>query len=119
MDSRHRGRGLAGRALGAELRQRGVAKDDIEAALSELDPDQELATARELIARRLPGTAGMQAPARMRRLAGLLARKGYSAGLAYRVVREALEQESDGGHVPIYDLDDLSGPDDGAEAAEA
>jgi regulatory protein len=29
----------------------------------------------------------------MRRLTGLLARKGYPAGLAYRVIREALEQE--------------------------
>jgi cobalamin biosynthesis protein CbiG len=29
----------------------------------------------------------------VRRLTGLLARKGYPPGLAYRVVREALEQE--------------------------
>ena len=62
VDSRHHGRGLAGRALGAELRQRGVAQDDIEAALSELDPEQELATARELVARRLAGTAGHARP---------------------------------------------------------
>ena len=34
VESRHHGRGLAGRALGAELRQRGVAQDDIQAALS-------------------------------------------------------------------------------------
>ena len=119
VDSRHHGRGLAGRALGAELRQRGVAQEDIKAALSELDPEQELATARQLIARRLPGTAGMPAPARMRRLAGLLARKGYSAGLAYRVVREALEQESGDGHVPAFGPDDLAEPDDDCEAAEA
>jgi regulatory protein len=112
VDSRHRGRGLASRALGAELRQRGVQQEDIEAALSELDPDQELVTARELIARRLPGTAGMPAPARMRRLVGLLARKGYSAGLAYRVVRAALEQEAGDGRVPGYDLSDLPEPDD-------
>lgn len=105
VDSRHHGRGLAGRALGAELRQRGVSQDDIKAALSELDPERELATARELIARRLPGTAGMPAPARMRRLVGVLARKGYSAGLAYRVVREALEREAVDGHVSSHDLD--------------
>ena len=29
----------------------------------------------------------------MRRLTGLLARKGYPPGMAYRVIREALEQE--------------------------
>jgi len=119
VESRHYGRGLAARALGAELRQRGVASEDIETALSGLDPGQELKTARELVARRLASTAGMPVPARMRRLAGVLARKGYSAGLAYRVVREALEQERGDRPVPFYDLDDLDEPDElGEEAAE-
>ncbi len=118
VDSRHHGRGLAGRALGAELRQRGVAQDDIKAALSELSPDTELATARDLIARRLPATAGMPGPARMRRLAGVLARKGYSPGLAYRVVREALEEEATGGCVPSFDVADLPEPTEEDEPAE-
>jgi regulatory protein len=117
VDSRHHGRGLAGRALGAELRQRGVAQDDIQAALSELDPEQEIATARELIARRLASTASMPVPARMRRLTGVLARKGYPPGLAYRVVREALEQEAEGG-ASFDDLEVIPEPDDIDEAAE-
>jgi regulatory protein len=116
VDSRHYGRGLASRALGAELRQRGVARDDIQAALSELSPDVELQTARELVARRLPGTAGLPVPARMRRLVGVLARKGYSSGLAYRVVREALEAEAGDDHVPLDELPDLPEPEAGAEA---
>jgi regulatory protein len=116
VDSRHHGRGLAGRALGAELRQRGVARDDIQAALSELSPDIELRTAHELIARRLPGTAGMPVQARMRRLAGVLARKGYSSGLAYRVVREALEAEAEVGRVPRIELEDLAEPDEADES---
>ena len=119
VDSRHHGRGLAGRALGAELRQRGVAQDDIQVALRELDPEQELATARELVARRLTATAGMPLPARTRRLTGVLARKGYAAGLAYRVVREALEQEGGDCRVPFDDLDVLGEPDDDPEAAGA
>jgi regulatory protein len=118
VDSRHYGRGLASRALGAELRQRGVARDDIQAALSELSADVELETARELVARRLPGTAGMPAPARMRRLVGVLARKGYSAGLAYRVVRDALEAEAGDDHVPGYELADLPEPDGEDETTE-
>ena len=118
VESRHLGRGLASRALGAELRQRGVGQQDIQAALEELDPDQELATARELVARRLPATAKMPAPARMRRLVGMLARKGYAGGLAYRVVREALEQESGPGPVPFYDLDDLPELEADENAAE-
>jgi len=112
VESRHHGRGLAGRALGAELRQRGVTTDDIEAALSQLDPAQELATARELVERRLPATAAMSLPARMRRLTGVLARKGYSPGLAYRVVREALEHETAAGGAAAYDLAHLAEPDD-------
>jgi regulatory protein len=60
----------------------------------------------------------MPVPARMRRLAGVLARKGYSPGLAYRVVREALEAEAAGGHVPLHDFADLPEPDDVDEAAE-
>jgi regulatory protein len=93
VESRHHGRGLARRALAAELRQRGVETDDIKAAVSDLDPEQEYATARALIERRLAGTRGLARPARFRRLMGVLARKGYSEGLAYRVVREALEYE--------------------------
>lgn len=118
VESRHHGRGLAGRALGAELRQRGVASGDIESALSQLDPEQELATARELIARRLPATAGMPVPARMRRLTGVLARKGYPPGLAYRVVREALEQETADASSAAFDLALLAEPADDEVPAE-
>jgi regulatory protein len=111
VESRHHGRGLAGRALGAELRRKGVAPENIAGALEELAPDQELATARELVARRLPGTRGQPGPARMRRLTGMLARKGYGPGLAFRVVREALEQEAaDTGRAPYY-LADMPEPD--------
>jgi regulatory protein len=93
VESRHQGRGLAGRALAAELGRRGVPRSDIKVAVEQLSPDTELATARALVARRLASTRGMPGPARVRRLAGMLARKGYGPGLTYRVVREALEQE--------------------------
>jgi regulatory protein len=119
VDSRHHGRGLAGRALGSELRQRGVAQEDIQAALRELDPEQELATAHDLVARRLAATAGMPVQARMRRLTGVLARKGYGPGLAFRVVREALEGEGGVCHVSFDDLEVLPEPEDDPEAAGA
>jgi len=93
VESRHYSRGLASRALGAELRQRGVEAADISDALEQLDPEQELQTARELVARKLASTRGEPFPTRLRRLMGTLARRGYSQALAYRVVREALEQE--------------------------
>jgi regulatory protein len=93
VDSRHRGRGLARRALTAELRQRGVDEGDVRAAVADLGPEEEAAAARRLVDAKLAATRGRPLATRMRRLTGLLARKGYPAGLAYRVIREALEQE--------------------------
>ena len=96
VESRHYSRGLAGRALSAELKQRGVAADAIRAAIDEqLSPDAEASAARRLIERKLTATRGLPPEQRTRRLAGLLARKGYPAGLAFRVIREALESEGD------------------------
>ncbi|WP_203432902.1 regulatory protein RecX [Jiangella asiatica] len=93
VESRHTGRGLARRALGHELRTRGVDADVVAEAVEAVDPEQEERTARELVAQRLPGTRRLDPTARTRRLTGVLARKGYPAGLAFRVVREALEAE--------------------------
>jgi len=93
VDSRHRGRGLARRALTAELRQRGVDEGEVRAAVEDLGPEQEAAAARRLVDAKLAATRGRPLATRMRRLTGLLARKGYPAGMAYRVIREALEQE--------------------------
>ncbi|MEW9531505.1 recombination regulator RecX [Microbispora sp. NPDC049125] len=98
--SRHTGRGLARRALAQELRHRGVDEETVKEAVEQLDPDQEVETARALVARKLGATRGAEPQARTRRLVGMLARKGYPPGLAFRVVREALEAEG-------VDVDDL------------
>jgi regulatory protein len=95
VESRHRGRGLARRALSQELRKRGVDGVDASAALDTLEPEQELATAHQLVARRLASTARLEPAARVRRLAGMLARKGYPPALALRVVREQLGDEAE------------------------
>jgi regulatory protein len=102
--SRHAGRGLARKALAHELRTRGVADPLVAAAVEELDPEQEAATARELAAKRLRASRGLDATVRFRRTASLLARKGYSSQLAYRVIREALEAERDGAAEDLPDL---------------
>ncbi len=93
VESRHQGRGLASAALRAELKNRGVASDDIQGALEELDPGAEAETARRLVDRKLASMTNLSPEAKTRRLAGMLARKGYPAALAFRVVREALEAE--------------------------
>ncbi|MFI9154259.1 recombination regulator RecX [Streptomyces sp. NPDC053367] len=95
VESRHHGRGLARRALARELRTKGVDPTLIDSAVAQLDSEQEEATARELVARKLRATRGLDRDKRLRRLAGMLARKGYSEGMALRVVRQALEEEGE------------------------
>ncbi|MEU6671217.1 recombination regulator RecX [Streptomyces sp. NPDC046727] len=95
VESRHHGRGLARRALARELRTKGVDSALIDEAVGQLDSEQEEATARELVARKLRATRGLDRDKRLRRLAGMLARKGYSEGMALRIVRQALEEEGE------------------------
>jgi regulatory protein len=108
--SRHRGRGLAGRALGQELRRKGVDDDVVRDAVDGLDDEQQESTARALVARRLQSTRGLPTDARVRRLAGMLARKGYSGGLAFRVVREALAAEGEDAELDHDALEALDTP---------
>ncbi len=95
VESRHHGRGLARRALAQELRTRGVDAEAIGHAVGQLDAEQEEETARALVDRKLRATRGLEREKRIRRLAGMLARKGYAEGLALRVVRRALEEEGE------------------------
>ena len=93
--SRHRHRGLGRRAIAVELRRKGVADEVAGEALAEIDTESEDRRARELVDRKLRSVAVDTADRRAtaaRRLVGMLARKGYSAGTAYRVVREALAE---------------------------
>lgn len=95
VESRHHSRGLARRALARELRTKGVESQVIEDAVGQLDADQEARTARALVEAKLRATRGLEREKRIRRLAGMLARRGYGEGLALRVVRQALEEEGD------------------------
>jgi len=89
--SRQETKGLAARALGHELRRKGVPDELVEAALEDVDPEGERERARALVERRLTSLHGLDREVQTRRLAGFLARKGYDAGLAYQVIREALD----------------------------
>jgi regulatory protein len=105
VNSRHVGRGLARRALSAELRQRGVDPQTTQEAVAALDPDTEEATARELVRKRLRSMASLEPAVAQRRLLGMLGRKGYPAGVAYRVIRDEMAATG-------ADADELLRPDD-------
>lgn len=107
VSSRQRSKGLAGRALGQELRRKGVDDASVAEALASIDPGTEWAAARALVERRLASTAGLATDARVRRLAGMLARKGYPAGTAFRVVREALAVEGERAELGFDELQAL------------
>ena len=92
---RQRSRGLAGRALAQELRRKGVDDETARTALDELDPASEEQAARALVRKKLRSLQGVDRTTATRRLAGMLARKGYPAGLAFAVVREELGARDD------------------------
>ena len=105
VESRHHSRGLSRRSLSAELRQRGLGGDEIREAVETLDPEQEVATARRLVERKLASSRGRPAEARVRQAAGMLARKGYPPGLVFRLIREAMEHEGAEDSEGVLDLD--------------
>ena len=90
VEQRQSGKGLAKRALAQELRRKGVDDEVAQVALDEVDPDDEVEAARTLVRRKLRTAARLERDVAVRRLTGMLARKGYPAGVCFRVVREEL-----------------------------
>ena len=84
-------RGLAGRALAHELRAKGVDEETARGVLDEIDPHSERETARALVEKRLGRMHGLDRDVQTRRLAGMLARKGYGGEVAHGVIRECLD----------------------------
>jgi regulatory protein len=119
VSSRHHGRGLARRALAGELRRKGVDSEAVGAALEDLDTATEADTARSLVDRKLRSDRGGPPDAVFRRLVGMLARKGYPAGLAVRVVKDALADRADVEAGLAMDLESIDVDLLDAEAREA
>jgi regulatory protein len=92
--AQHRERGLAGRAVAAKLRQRGVDEPAIQAAVGSIDRASEEEAAERLVHRKLRSVSHLEPASQARRLVGMLARRGYSPGLAHQVVRRALAEHS-------------------------
>ncbi|KRE38120.1 RecX family transcriptional regulator [Janibacter sp. Soil728] len=91
--SKQAGRGLARRALSHELRKKGVDDELAQAVLDEVDPQDERARAHELVAKKLRSMHGLDRTVQTRRLAGMLARKGYGSDVTRVVVAEALDAQ--------------------------
>jgi len=96
--SQQSGRGLAKRALARELRTKGIDDDLAQAALDSIPDAVERDRARELVDKKLRAMHGLGITVQTRRLAGMLARKGYSPSMTYAVIREAIADAPE--HLP-------------------
>ncbi|WP_133691008.1 recombination regulator RecX [Mycobacterium sp. BK086] len=95
--SRRQRAGKGKRALAAELRTKGVDDDLIAAALDGIDAGAERQRAEELVEQKLRREKldGDDDAKVMRRLVGMLARRGYNQSMAVAVVSEGLAAERD------------------------
>ena len=93
--SRSQSRKLAKGALRRELAEKGIDEDTAAGALEQLSDEDEEAAARELVQRKLRGVTAFEDRAERdkttRRLASMLARKGYQPSQAFRIVGEVLD----------------------------
>lgn len=83
-------RAMGRRAISQELRRKGIASETIDEQLDTIDDEDERERARALVDKKLRSMHGLDATVQARRLAGMLARKGYSSSIAWSVIREAI-----------------------------
>jgi regulatory protein len=88
--SRHRHGALGADALRDQLRRKGVDNRTAASAVAVVDRDAEYDRARAFLERRVDSAMAHGAETARRRLLGLLARRGYPADLAQRVVRDVM-----------------------------
>ncbi|MEH0348198.1 recombination regulator RecX [Rhodococcus qingshengii] len=93
--SRHTYSGKGKRALAVELRLKGIDQDTASEALSQIDPEDERERAAELVRRKLKNKPVDDRDKATRRLVSMLARKGYSAGMSYEVVKAEMAAVTD------------------------
>lgn len=91
--SRHDAQRKGASAIRYDLKRKGVDEETIAQALEHITPESETDNARVLVAKKLPSTRSLERSKRVNRLVGMLARKGYPPGVAFQVVREALDAE--------------------------
>lgn len=78
-----------------ELQQKGIDKETAEAALAEIDPESEREAALAVARKKLRSLGGVEPMVARRRLAGVLARRGFSGGVVSGVVQQVLGESAD------------------------
>lgn len=83
------------RVLAQELRRKGVDDEIIDEALEGIDDADEYAAALALARKKAAAMRDLEPQVRNRRLAGALARRGFSSAVVYRAIREATDTDPD------------------------
>lgn len=86
----HSSKGLARGALAHELRKQGIDPELAGGALQQVGAGDERLRAEQLAAKKVRTMGGLAPDVQARRLAALLARKGYPGEIAWPVVRDAI-----------------------------
>ncbi|MDN4479551.1 regulatory protein RecX [Demequina sp. EGI L300058] len=94
--TRHHERGKSRRAILAELRRKGFEQEDIDSALAQISDEDEQDAARTLALKRWNQLDGVERDKRVRRVVGMLGRKGYSPSDAFALVREFENADNSG-----------------------
>lgn len=96
VSSQHERKGLGKNALRQQLRAKGISDDVALEAVSQISEDQEFQAAFALACKKIRSLQRDDAKTQLRKIVGVLARKGYSSNLAFRVAKEVITDLPDG-----------------------
>ncbi|NMN94134.1 recombination regulator RecX [Antrihabitans stalactiti] len=95
--SRHNYSGKGRQALSMELRRKGIGQEDASRALAQVTHDDERERAAELVRKKLRTVSvpsdRTERDKAVRKLVGMLARRGYGQSMAFEVVKAELAQQ--------------------------
>ena len=96
VSSQYERKGLGKNALRQQLRAKGVSDDVALEAISQISDDQEFQAAFALACKKIRSLQRDDAKTQLRKIVGVLARKGYSSNLAFSVAKEVIKDLPDG-----------------------
>jgi regulatory protein len=95
VESRQQRRHLSKSALRRELQTKGVDRDQIDQAVADVESGDELEAAEALAVKKLRTMSGLAREVQYRRLAGVLARRGFGSGVTSTVLSRVLDPQQD------------------------
>lgn len=90
---------LGSKAIMYKLKLKGVPQDIIDAALSNIDEETEEEAAKLIALRKAKLNKKLDTNKRIQQIAGMLARKGYSGSMIFRLAKEAVQEVDAEGNI--------------------